>query len=151
MQLRIQKRLAGQMLKCSEKRVWLDQSRLEDIKESITKADIRSLIIDNAIKEKPMKGISKFRARKTAIQKRKGRRKGTGSQKGVRTSRLPKKLEWMHKIRLQRKFLKELRDKQIVSSHIYQELYNKAKSGFFRSKRHVKQYLDENKLVSKKE
>ena len=87
MQLDTKKRLAAQILKCSKNRIWFDVDRLEDIKEAITKADIRSLIADKAVKEKPVKGVSRTRARKTALQKRKGRRKGIGSRKGKKTAR----------------------------------------------------------------
>jgi len=149
MNLRLQKRLAADVLKCSEKRVWLDQDRLEDIKEAITKLDIRSLIVDGAIKEKPVKGIAKFRARKLALQKRKGRRKGVGSRKGRKTARLPRKDAWIGRIRMQRRFLKELREKGLVSTADYHSLYRKAKGGFFRSKRHVKLYIEEHRLIKK--
>jgi len=46
MKLNLQKRLAAQILKCSEKRIQLDTTRLSDIKEAITKADIKSLILN---------------------------------------------------------------------------------------------------------
>ena len=49
MQIKIQKRLAAQVLKCSESNVRLDPNRLEEIKEAITKADIKSLVKDKAI------------------------------------------------------------------------------------------------------
>ena len=42
--LNVQKRLAAQILKCGRNRVRFDPDRLEDIKEAITKTDIRSLI-----------------------------------------------------------------------------------------------------------
>ena len=149
MKLKIQKRLAAQCLKCSEKRVLFDPDRLEDIKESITKADLRSLINEEAIKRKPVKGVSKIRARKIKVQKRKGRRKGAGSKKGKKTARLPKKIAWMQKIRIQRKFLKELRNKKIINASTYQTLYMKSKGGFFRSKRHIKLYIEEQELAKK--
>ena len=63
--LKLQKRLAASILGCSEKRIVFDTDRLEDIKEAITKLDIRSLIADKAIKAKPIKGVSRVRARKT--------------------------------------------------------------------------------------
>ena len=56
----------------------------------------------------------------------------------------------MKKIRLQRKFLKELYNKEYLNPQIYRKLYNKAKGGFFRSKRHIKLYIDDNDLVVKK-
>ena len=149
MKLKLQKRLAADILKCSEKRIWFDPTRLEDIKEAITKIDVRSLINDRAIKEKPVKGVSRVRARKIALQKRKGKRKGAGSKKGKKTARLSKKAAWIRKIRIQREFLKELRDKGLVSKSDYHSLYQKSKGGFFRSKRHIKLYLEERGLVKK--
>jgi len=149
MKLKLQKRLAADILKCSEKRIWFDPTRLEDIKEAITKIDVRSLINDRAIKKKPVKGVSRVRARKIALQKRKGKRKGAGSKKGKKTARLSKKAAWIRKIRIQREFLKELRDKGLVSKSDYHSLYQKSKGGFFRSKRHIKLYLEERGLVKK--
>ncbi|MEE9525240.1 MAG: 50S ribosomal protein L19e [Candidatus Woesearchaeota archaeon] len=149
-QLKLQKRLASDILKCSEKRIVFDQDKLEDIKEAITKLDIKSLISGEAIKRKPVKGVSRVRARKITIQKSKGKRKGPGSTKGKKTARLPKKKAWIGKIRIQRRFLKELRDKEFISKSNYHGLYRKSKGGFFRSKRHIKLYLEEHKLIQEK-
>jgi large subunit ribosomal protein L19e len=149
MKLKLQKRLAAELLKCSKKRISLDTARLDDIKEAITKADIRSLISEGTIKRKPAKNISRGRARKIATQKRKGRRKGLGKRKGKKTARLPKKEAWMDRIRTQRRFLKELKEKGIIPSLTYQQLYMKSKGGFFRSKRHIKLYIEEHDLVKK--
>jgi len=147
MKFKVQKRLAAQVLKCSKKRVIFDVDNLEDIKEAITKVDIGSLIKQGVIKERPIKGISKFRTRKNKIQKRKGRQSGAGSRKGKKTARLPKKRIWINKIRIQRRFLKELKDKKVIVTKDYFDLYNKSKGGFFRSKRHIKVYLEEHKLI----
>lgn len=148
--MRTQKRLAAEILNCSEKRVWFDKESLEDIKEAITKADIRALIKDGVIKRKRVKGISKVRARKRKQQKRRGQRRGLGRRKGKAGARLPKKKAWMNKIRIQRRFLKELRDKRLIKESTYRKLYSKAKGGFFRSKRHLKLYITDNKLVNKR-
>ena len=150
MKLDVQKRIAASMLKCSPKRVVLDTSRLSDIKEAITKVDINSLIKEGVITVKPIKGISRVNARKRAIQRSKGRQKGFGKRKGKKGARLPKKLVWMNKIRTQRGFIKELKDKDLITTKNYRALYQKVKGGYFRSKRHVKLYLDEKKLVQKK-
>ncbi len=147
MKLNNQKRIAASLLKTSKKNVWLDPNRLDEIKEAITKTDIRALIADKAIKGKPKRGVSRSRARKIIIQKRKGRRQGAGSKKGRKTARLPKKKRWMIAIRLQRNFLKELRAKELIKPNVYQSLYRKAKGGFFRSKRHIKLYIGEHNLV----
>ncbi|MEM4637587.1 MAG: 50S ribosomal protein L19e [Candidatus Woesearchaeota archaeon] len=143
--LRVQKRLASQILNCSQKRVWFDADRLEDIKQAITKHDIRLLIGDGAIKRKPENSTSKVRVRKLKEQKRKGRRKGEGSRKGSLNARVNFKEQWMKKIRVQRRFLKELVDKKIITRNAYRELYLKSKGGYFRSKRHIQVYLDEHK------
>lgn len=147
--MKAQKRLAAIILKCSPKRVWFDPERLEEIKEGITKFDIRSLIKDKAIIRKRVNAKSRSGARRRAVQKRKGRLKGPSSRKGKRTARLPKKKAWMNKIRLMRKFLRELKEKGIISQRDYRKLYLKAKGGFFRSKRHIKLYIEEEGMVKK--
>lgn len=149
MKLHVQKRLAASILKRSKSKVTIDTSRLEDIKEAITRFDVKSLIKDKAIKAKAVKGPSKVRARKIKAQKAKGRRNGLGSRKGKATARLSKKDTWMAKVRKQRLFLKELKDKKMLDSATYRNLYNKSKGGYFRSKRHIKLYIEENKLVKK--
>lgn len=149
MKLAVQKRLAATLFKCSQKRVWFDEDRLSDIKEAITKQDIKGLIVEGVIRLKPETSISKGRARKIKTQKAKGLQKGKGSRKGGLKARTPKKKAWMSKIRVQRRFLKELRDKGHIPRNTYQNLYLKSKGGFFRSKRHIKLYIDEHDLTGK--
>lgn len=151
MKLQVQKRLASSILKRSKKKVTIDNTRLEDVKEAITRFDIKSLIKDGAIKVKPVKGPSKVRTRKLKEQKKKGRRKGHGSRKGKATARLSQKDAWMIKIRNQRELLKELKDNDKIENKTYRDLYNKTKGGYFRSKRHIKLYLEEHDLIKKKE
>ncbi|MBT4540328.1 50S ribosomal protein L19e [Candidatus Woesearchaeota archaeon] len=151
MKLVVQKRIAADIMKCSGKRVKLDPDRLSDVKEAITKADIRSLIKEGAVKKQQKKGVSRVRAKKRQIQRSKGRQRGTGKRKGTAKARAPKKEVWMRKIRLQRTFLKELKEKTLLTTQVYRILYLKAKGGFFRSRNHLKNYIDEHKLfVSKK-
>ena len=149
MKLKIQRRLATEILKCSEKRILLDPGRLDEMKEAITKADIRGLISNKAIRRKPVKSISKVRARRRKEQRRKGRQKGFGSKKGKKTSRLKKKKAWINKVRIQRNFVKNLRNKKLISRKDYRNVCMKIKGGFFRSKRHIKLYLKEHNLVKK--
>ena len=150
MRLDTQKRIAAQILKCSPKRIWLDPDSLSDIKEAITKIDIKSMIKKGLVKKKPVKSISKFRGRKIKRQKRKGKQSGPGSKKGKKTARLTKKRAWIGKVRIQRGFLKDLKNKNLISTNQYRELYSKSKGGFFRSKRHIKLYLAEHNLIKKK-
>ena len=149
MTLRLQKRIAAQLLKCGVNRVKFDPTRLDEIKEAITKVDVGSLISSDAIIRAPMIGTARSKARITLIQKRKKRQKGFGSKKGRQTSRDPKKRKWINAIRIQRSFLKELKENSIVDNNTYQTLYLKAKGGFFRSKRHIKLYLEEHGLAKK--
>ena len=104
-------------------------------------------IKDKAIKLESDKGVSRGRAKKHQSQKSKGRRKGAGSRKGKANARLSDKQKWMNKIRLQRQFLNDLKSKDKLEKETYKDLYRKAKGGFFRSKRHVKLYITEHKLV----
>jgi large subunit ribosomal protein L19e len=147
MKLKVQKRLAADILKCSIKKIKIDQSRLEDIKESITKKDIRTLIKEGAVQKRKTQESSRGRTRKIKIQKSKGKRKGSGSRKGSPFARLPKKSRWASKIRTQRKHIKELRDNGKINKNTYSDLYMKSKGGFFRSKRHINLYLEEHDLI----
>ena len=141
MRLKIQKRFASKILKASKKRIKFDEERLEDIKETITRADLKGLIKDGAIIAKQKKGISRARIVK--------RRKPL--KKGKKTARHPKKRTWINKIRALRTILKTLRDKELITKEVYHDLYGKAKGGFFRTKRHLKLYIDEKKLLQKRD
>ena len=145
-----QKKLASKLLKASPKRIKFDNQRLADIKEAITKTDIRQLIDEKAIRKINEKGVSRSRANKILSQKSKGKRKGAGSNKGKKTARLPKKEAWMSKIRAQRELIKNMREKEVISNDVYRKLYKKSKGGFFRNKRHIKLYIEEHNLIQKK-
>ena len=107
---------------------------------------MRGLIKDGAVIAKPTGSQSKGRLRKRLIQKRKGRQQGSGKRKGQKTSRLSKKEEWMIKTRIQRQFIREMKNKKLISVKTYRELYGKIKGNYFRSRNHIKLYLNENKL-----
>lgn len=143
MNLKVQKRLAAQILECSPKRIVFNNERLEDIKQAITKRDLRLLVGDGAIRKKPMNATSRVRARKISFQKSKGMRKGAGSRKGKFNTRYNARLVWRSNVRVQREFLKLLVTKGIITKQAYRELYLKSKGGYFRSKRHIKIYLTE--------
>ncbi len=149
MKLNNQRRIAAYILKVGTNRVWLDPTKASDIKEAITKADIKSLINNHVIKAIPEKGISRFRIRKRIRQRRKGRLSGSGSRKGKKTARLPSKKIWINMMRSQREFLKMIRDKKLITPNTYHELYKRSKGGFFRSVRHIKLYLNEHNLIKK--
>lgn len=149
MNLKKKRRIAARLLKCGENALWFDPKRLAEIKEAITKADIRSLIKNLAIQKRPSHEQSRGRAREHLLQRRKGRQQGPGSKKGKHTARLPRKRDWINRIRSQRELLKQLNVKGIISHALYHELYQKSKGGFFRSRHHVKLYLEEHGVFKK--
>jgi len=149
MRLKTQKRIAKSLFNVGKDRVKFDSERLSEIKEAITKKDIKGLVNKKVITIKPKGGVSRVRARKILLQKKKGRRKGIGSRKGKSSARLKPKKVWMNKIRILRRFLKTLKDKSLINNKDYRELYLKAKGGFFRNQRHLKTYINERGLIIK--
>ena len=140
-----QKRMAAAIAKGAKKRVRFQTSKLTEIKEAITRADIRSLLSQKAITLIPKRGISQGRARFVAKQKAKGRRRGQGSRKGTKNARLSQKTVWIAKVRLQRTVLRNMRKEGKLSQQLYANLYRKVKGGFFRSRRHLELYISEGK------
>jgi len=143
----LQRRLSSQIMKCSKKRIKFDQSRLADIKEAITNTDVKALISEGAIKRTAKRGISRARLRMRAGQLRKGRHKGEGSRRGKKTARLSRKTSWINRIRLQRDLISKMKGSGLITKQAYNDLYRKSKGGFFRNKRHLKLYINEQKLI----
>jgi large subunit ribosomal protein L19e len=132
-----QRRLAAQLLKCGEGRVWLDPASQEELADAVTRSDIRSAIKAGVIRRKVAVGTSRARARRHAEQVRKGRHSGPGSRRGSPLARVPKKERWMRRIRAQRDLLKELRGTKKIPVAAYREFYRRAKGGMFRSRAHL--------------
>jgi len=149
MNLKTQKRIIVSLTGVGRKRIWFNPDRISDIKEAITKSDLRGLIKEGAIKIKAKRGISRSRIRKRIKQKRKGRRSSVSSRKGKKGARLARKTAWMLKVRSQRRFIKGLINKKLISNPTYQSLRNKIKGGFFRSTRHIKLFIEEHNLFIK--
>ncbi len=143
MNLKTKKELAAHTLKVSPKRVFLNPERLDEIKDALTRADIKALVKDKAIIKKQKKSKSSGRTKKLKQQKSKGKRKGQGSRRGRKTARSKKKETWMNKVRLQRDYIRQLKEKKLLDNKQFRMLYLKIKSGFFRSKAHLKIYLQD--------
>lgn len=148
MNLRSQKRLAAKILKCGIDRVKIKQDK--EVEEALTREDIKRLINKGLITKIQKKGTSRLGAKKTREQKKKKRRKGTGSRKGSVGARKKKKELWMKRIRALRRLLKELRDQGKIEKKTYTKLYLMAKGNMFRSKKHLLNYLKENSLLKSK-
>jgi large subunit ribosomal protein L19e len=149
MSLKAQKRMAAEILKCGENRVYFDPYLIEDIRMAITREDVRNLIKEGVISKKYKKGISKHRKLIRHDRKKKGRARGLGKRKGKKYARSPKKKIWMAKIRPQRRELKKLRDRKMITPATYRVLYKNAKGGMFNSVAQMNRYIREKELIKR--
>lgn len=149
MDLTYQRRMAADILKCGQNRVFMDPNYIEDISEAVTKDDVRKLIKSEAIHVKQKNGISKARTRHTAAQKRKGKRKGPGSRKGAKYARFPKKRRWIATIRPIRGMLKEMRADGTLDRSTYRTYYRHAKGGMYKNKGHMKAHMEAEGLLER--
>jgi len=142
LKLTFQKRLAADLLKCGIHRVKIDPEKLEEVSEAITREDIRRLIKDGVIYKEQKKGVSRAR-----VRARKRKKRGPGSRKGKKYSRISRKEQWMMRVRAQRKKLRELRDRGLITKTIYRKIYRMVKAGSFKSVAAMMEYLEQNKLI----
>jgi len=148
--LKSQRRLAAEILKVGQNRVWIDSERKEDAEAAMTREEIKKLVHEGVIKRLPEKGISHARARIIHEKKKKGRRCGPGSRSGSARAKISKKEAWMSKIRALRKRLRELKANKIVTESNYRKLYRWARSGRFVSVADLERYLKTHELWRKR-
>ncbi|MCK9323603.1 MAG: 50S ribosomal protein L19e [Candidatus Methanomethylophilaceae archaeon] len=139
--LRNQRRMAAEIMKCGQNRVWINPDKMEDVEDCITRSDIRTAIASDLIKAKPKNGTSKGRIRHVAEQKASGKRKGPGSRKGTANARVSDKSRWMATIRPIREELKSLRADGKITPSVYRLYYRRAKGGVYKSRRNLKQHM----------
>ena len=147
--MRMQRRIAAEILKCGENRSWIDPERIEDVKSAITREDIKRLIKEGVIKKKPVKGQSTYRAKIRHEQRKKGRHRGPGSRKGKKTARMGKKERWIMTIRALRKELRKLKVEKKIDVHTYRRLYIRAKGGQFKNKHQLYLFLEEKGILKR--
>ena len=135
MNLGKKKELAKRSLKVGKDRIVFIKTRLEDIKNAITKQDIQVLKEEGAIRVKEVKG------RKTKkIGKRK--RRSTGKiRKKVNT----RKRDYVTMTRKLRNYVKELQSQGRLSRDDVKEIRKKIRNREFKSKSHLKQYIGDNR------
>lgn len=150
MNLKNQRKLAAKVLGIGVDRVWIDPNRMEEVASAITRREIEGLIKSGVIRAKPVKGVSRGRARIRHMKRRKGRRRGPGSREGAAGARTPRKERWVQTIRALRKLLKELRDRKAITTKTYRRLYRLAKGGAFKSKRQLLEYVKSSGLIVKR-
>ena len=133
--LRLQKRLAAQMLGVGINKVWIDPDRISEVKEAITKADIEVLIKDKVIKRKPTGGIKRRAGRTKSARKKKGYARGFGRKRQVVIER---KDEYINRIRKLRVYINALRESGMIDARQSKKLKRTAKSGIIKSKKDIK-------------
>lgn len=154
MNLGKQKKLAARALGVSPKRVKFniaDADSAKAVKELISREAVKELVEDKIVEKIPVKGNSRTRANFIAAQKKKGLRKGQGSRKGTENARFNHKDKWMIKIRALRAHLLKLKETEKIENTVYRDLYRKSKGNFFRNKRHLSLYIQQNNLYKEVE
>jgi len=145
-----QRRLAAEILKVGQNRVWIDPERMDDVEGAITREEVKKLIHEKVIASLPEKGVSRSRAKTVRRKKGVGRRKGPGSRTGSVRAKISKKEAWMSKIRSLRKKLRELKANRIITESTYRKLYGVAGSGKFESVADLERYLKAHDLWRKR-
>ena len=145
-----QRRLAAQILKIGQNRVWIDPERMDDVEGAITREEVRKLIHEKVIVSLPEVGVSRSRAKVIREKKLKGRRGGPGSTTGAGYAKVTQKEAWMIKIRSLRRKLRELKASRIIAETTYTQYYRMAGSGRFDSIAQLERNLKENDLWRKR-
>lgn len=137
--------LVARILGVGANRIRFEPDRLEDVGDSITRENIRSLVDGGAIWTVQRRGTSRGRSvDKKSVWKIHG--KGQGSKKGKRTARVGKKEVYVVKVRSMRYHLRVLKERKDITNEIYWNLYKKVNGGQVRSLAHLRDLVKEAKM-----
>ncbi|OIO41532.1 50S ribosomal protein L19e [Candidatus Pacearchaeota archaeon CG_4_9_14_3_um_filter_31_7] len=136
--LKTQRRLAADILNVGINRIKFSSDNLDDIKEAITREDIKELVKEGIITIRPEKGVKRRAGKKQDLRRKKGRKRGGGSKRKIVYRR---KTEYMVLIRKLRKYLKELKETKIINNLEYRKLKRLAKSRVFRDRKNLGEYI----------
>ncbi|MDO8563733.1 MAG: 50S ribosomal protein L19e [Nanoarchaeota archaeon] len=131
MNIRKKKILAANTMGVGKDRIVFNVERLDEIKEAITKQDIRDLVSAGAIYVKDIKG-------RTAVVKRKTRRRAGSIRKKVKNS----KTTYVIITRKLRGYISELRDQEKITEEQFWKLRKDIRARTFKSKSHLKEHLN---------
>jgi large subunit ribosomal protein L19e len=147
MNLKVQRRMAADVLKCGVNRVrfnfpkGMTDEEIDTITNAITKADIRELAERGYITKAPEQGTSRGRAKRRIARRQYGRGRGPGSREGAKHARDPRKQRWIAKVRALRESLRELKDTGKITRQVYRQYYLKVKGGMFKSRANLISHL----------
>lgn len=147
MNLKVQRRMASDIMKCGVNRVrfnfpkGMTDEEIDAVTNAITKNDVRELVERGYVFSAPEQGTSRGRARLRIKRRRYGRRRGPGSREGAKYARDPRKGRWVAKVRALRETLRELKDTGKITKQIYRQYYVKIKGGMFKSRAHLISHL----------
>ena len=130
MNLKKKKQLTIRALKIGKARVAFVDSRIKEIKEAITKQDIRDLVSDGAIVIKEIKG------RKKVVNKKTKRSPGNVKKKVNK-----RKQDYMIMTRKLRKYVKAVRSQGKIDRDESLEIRKKIRNKSFKSLAHLKEHI----------
>lgn len=130
MNLEKKKLLARRTLKVGKERIIFLKSRLDEIKEAITKQDIKSLQESGAIIIKNVKG-----------RKRKLKKKMKRSAGNIRKKVNKRKKEYIIMTRKLRRYITEMKKQGKITNEETIEIRKKIRNRYFKSKNYLKEYI----------
>ncbi len=130
MNLGKKKALVARTLGVGKGRIAFNINRLSDIKEAITKQDIRDLVADNAIIIKDIKGRRK-------VEKRTTRRRAGKVKKKPKEG----KQAYVRRVRKLRAYIAELRSHDKISDENYWKLRKELRANIHPTKNHLKERI----------
>lgn len=130
MNLSKKKDLARRTLGIGRERIIFLESRLEDIKEAITKQDIRDLQKEGAILIREIRGKRKAK---------KKRRRSTGN---IRKKVKRRKKDYVIMTRKLRKYVSEMKKMGKVSKEDARDIMKKIRNRIFMSKSHLREHIN---------
>ena len=142
--IRKKRELAARILGVGVNRIRFEPDKLDEVGDSITRENIRTLINNGTIWTIKPKGTSRARAKAKLIIRRK-HGTGLGSKKGKKTARTGKKELYVIKVRSMRYHLKVLKDRNDINRDTYWSLYKKVNGGQVRSLAHLRDLVKQSK------
>jgi len=127
--LKTQKRIAAEVLKLGKSRVWVNPDAAVDVAQAMTRDDVREIIKQGLIQEKPAKKQTRSRAKKRVELKRKRKATGHGKRRGTAGARKSSKAKWMERVRAQRRSLRKLKEEGKLEAGVYRKYYLRIKGG----------------------